>query len=104
MLGNVYEGLTRRGAKLEIMPALAESWEVVEPNRWRFHLRKGVKFANGNDFTAEDVVFSASRVLDEGSDLKTRLPSDVKVEAVDDYTVDFITSGPNPILYYEWDT
>ncbi len=104
MLGNVYEGLTRRGAKLEILPALAESWEVVEPNRWRFHLRKGVKFANGNDFTAEDVVFSAGRVLDEGSDLKTRLPADVKVEAVDDYTVDFITSGPNPILYYEWDT
>ncbi|MEQ8651403.1 MAG: ABC transporter substrate-binding protein [Kiloniellales bacterium] len=104
MLGNVYEGLTRRGAKLEILPALAESWEVVEPNRWRFHLRKGVKFANGNDFTAEDVVFSAERVLDEGSDLKTRLPADVKVEAVDDHTVDFITSGPNPILYYEWDT
>lgn len=104
MLGNVYEGLTRRGAKLEIMPALAESWEVVEPNRWRFHLRKGVKFANGNDFTAEDVVFSAERVQAEGSDLKTRLPENIKVEAVDDYTVDFVTDGPNPILYYEWDT
>ncbi len=104
MLGNVYEGLTRRGANLEIMPALATKWEVVEPTRWRFHLRQGVKFANGNDFTAEDVAFSAQRVLDEGSDLKTRLPADVKVEVVDDHTVDFITSSPNPILYYEWDT
>jgi len=104
MLGNVYEGLTRRGPNLEIEPALAESWEAVEPNRWRFHLRQGVKFANGNDFTAEDVVFSAERVQAEGSDLKTRLPSDIKVLAVDDHTVDFVTSGPNPILFYEWDT
>ncbi|MBC6405790.1 MAG: ABC transporter substrate-binding protein [Rhodospirillales bacterium] len=104
LLGNVYEGLTRRGANLEILPALAERWEVAGPNRWRFYLRQGVTFQNGNDFTAEDVVFSATRVRDEGSDLKSRLPADVKVEAVDDYTVDFVTEGPNPILYYEWDT
>ena len=50
-LGNVYEGLTRRGPELDIQPALAESWEIVEPTRWRFNLRKGVKFHNGNDFT-----------------------------------------------------
>ncbi|MBA5777390.1 ABC transporter substrate-binding protein [Stappia sp. F7233] len=104
MLGNAYEGLTRRGANLEIEPALAESWEIVEPNRWRFHLRKGVKFHNGNDFTAEDVVFSAERLRAEGSDLKTRLGADVKVEIVDDHTVDFVLPGPNPILHYEWDT
>ena len=69
-LTNVYEGLTRRGPNLEIQPALAESWEVVEPNRWRFKLRQGVKFHNGNDFTADDVIFSADRVRAEGSDLK----------------------------------
>ena len=45
-LGNVYEGLTRRGPDLQIAPALAESWEVVDDTRWRFHLRKGVKFHN----------------------------------------------------------
>ncbi|NVK33995.1 MAG: ABC transporter substrate-binding protein [Rhodobacteraceae bacterium] len=103
-LGNVYEGLTRRNGELEIEPALAESWEVVEPNRWRFHLRKGVKFHNGNDFTAEDVVFSANRVRSEGSDLKTRIDPKTTVEVVDDYTVDFVLPGPNPILHYEWDT
>src|ERR1700739_2631463 len=59
VLGNVYEGLTKRGKKLEIIPGLAERWEIVEPTRWRFYLRKGVKFQNGEDFTAEDVVFSA---------------------------------------------
>ena len=61
MLGNVYEGLTKRDKDLKIMPGLAERWEVVEPTRWRFHLRKGVKFQNGEDFTADDVVFSADR-------------------------------------------
>ncbi len=103
-LGNVYEGLTRRGPNLEIEPGLAESWEAVEPNRWRFKLRKGVKFHNGNDFTAEDVAFSATRVRSDGSDLVTRIGSDVKVEVIDDYTVDFILPGPNPILNAEWDT
>ena len=103
-LGNVYEGLTTRGEDLEILPALAESWEVIEPTRWRFHLRQGVKFHNGNDFNADDVVFSVERVLSPNSDLKTRLPGDVKAEKVDDYTVDFVLTTPNPILHYEWDT
>lgn len=101
-LTNVYEGLTRRGPNLEIQPALAESWEVVEPNRWRFNLRKGVKFHNGNDFTADDVIFSADRVRAEGSDLKTRIPADAKFEKVDDHTVDVILTSPNPILHSEW--
>ncbi len=103
-LGNVYEGLTRRGPDLQIQPALAERWEIIEPTRWRFHLRKGVKFHNGNDFTADDVVFSAERVVSEGSDLKTRLPADAKFEKVDDHTVDVVLTAPNPILHYEWDT
>ncbi|MCY6381096.1 ABC transporter substrate-binding protein [Hoeflea prorocentri] len=103
-LNNVYEGLTRRGADLQIMPALAERWEVIEPTRWRFHLRKGVKFHNGNDFTAADVVFSADRVRSEGSDLKTRIPADAKFEIVDDHTVDVVLTSPNPILHFEWDT
>jgi peptide/nickel transport system substrate-binding protein len=104
VLANVYEGLVRRGPRLEILPALAERWEVLEPTRWRFHLRKGVKFQNGEDFTADDVVFSAQRVQATGSDVRTRLPADVKVVKVDDHTVDFLLSSPNPILHYEWDT
>jgi len=102
--GNVYEGLIRRAGDLKIEPALAEKWEVVEPTRWRFHLRKGVKFHNGNAFNADDVVFSANRVRAEGSDLKTRIGPDVKVVKVDEYTVDFITPKPNPILHVEWGT
>ena len=104
LLGNVYEGLIRRGADLSIEPALAESWEILTPTQWRFHLRKGVKFQNGNAFNADDVVFSAKRVRADGSDLKTRIAADTKVVKVDDYTVDFITSAPNPILHSEWAT
>ena len=104
MLGNVYEGLTKRDKELKIIPGLAERWEVAEPTRWRFYLRKGVKFQNGEDFTADDVVFSADRARMPASDVKTRLPADVKVVKVDDHTVDFILSSPNPILHYEWDT
>lgn len=101
-LGNIYEGLVRRAADLSIQPALAESWEMVEPTRWRFHLRKGVKFHDGSPFTADDVLFSAERVRGGGSDLKNRLSPDTKVVKVDDYTVDFITAKPNPIIHYQW--
>ena len=104
LLGNVYEGLVRRTADLQNEPALAERWEILEPTRWRFYLRKGVKFHNGNDFNADDVVFSANRVRADGSDLKTRIAADTQVVKVDDYTVDFITSAPNPILHSEWST
>src|SRR6266581_7769066 len=73
MLGNVYEGLTKRDKELKIIPGLATSWEQVEPTRWRFHLRKGVKFQNGEDFTADDVVFSTERSFNPASDIKSRI-------------------------------
>jgi peptide/nickel transport system substrate-binding protein len=104
MLGNVYEGLTKRDKDLKIIPGLAESWETIDPLHWRFHLRKDVKFSNGNAFTADDVVFSAERVRADGSDLKTRIPADSVWTKVDDNTVDVELKTPNPILYYEWDT
>src|SRR6266851_8914520 len=103
-LGHVYEGLVTRDKDLKTIPALAESWETPEPTRWRFHLRKGVKFQNGDPFTADDVLFSADRVRAKGSNLTTRIDADVKVVKVDDYTVDFILTKPNPILNSQWDT
>jgi peptide/nickel transport system substrate-binding protein len=102
VLANVYEGVVKRGPNLEIVPGLAEKWEVIEPKRWRIYLRKGVKFQSGDDFTADDVVFSADRVRANGSDLKLVLPPDAEVVKVDDYTVDFVLSRPNPILNSEW--
>lgn len=104
LLGNIYEGLIRRGPDLEILPALATSWEIVEPTRWRFQLRQGVTFHNGNAFTADDVVFSYKRTIAEGSDVKTRMATVKDVVKVDDHTVDFVTEVPNPILIAEWAT
>ena len=103
-LGHVYEGLIARDKDLKLIPGLAERWETPEPTRWRFHLRKGVKFHNGNPFTADDVVFSADRVRATGSNLTTRIAKDAKVVKIDDHTVDFILSSPNPILNSQWDT
>ncbi|MDI1266154.1 MAG: ABC transporter substrate-binding protein [bacterium] len=103
-LGHVYEGLIGRDKDLKIVPALAERWEIPEPTRWRFYLRKGVKFQNGDPFTADDVVFSADRVRKKGSNLQTRIPADAKVVKVDDFTVDFILTTPNPIMHSQWDT
>jgi peptide/nickel transport system substrate-binding protein len=102
--GNIYDGLIRRGPDLTIEPALAERWEVMEPTRWRFYLRKGVKFHDDTPFTADDVVFSATRVRHPDSDLRVKISADTKVVKVDDYTVDFITKVPNPILHAEWAT
>jgi peptide/nickel transport system substrate-binding protein len=101
-LGNVYEGLTRRGADLKIEPALAESREMVEPTRWRFHLRRGVRFHDGAAFTAADVLFSAERA--RKGDVKARLAGVDAIEKVDDYTVDVVTAKPQPLLIAEWDT
>src|ERR1700739_1839580 len=103
-LGQIYEGLIARDKDMKIIPALAESWETPEPTRWRYHLRHGVKFQNGDPFTADDVVFSANRVRANGSNLLHHIDSDVKVVKVDDYTVDFVLTKPNPILHSLWAT
>src|SRR6202795_829227 len=101
--GHVYEGLVTRDKDLKIIPALAESWETLEPTRWRFHLRKGVKFHNGDPFTADDVLFSAERVRSNGSNFLTNVPADAKFTKIDDYTVDVTLDSPNPILISQWD-
>jgi peptide/nickel transport system substrate-binding protein len=100
---HIYEGLTTRDKDLKIIPALAESWETPEPTRWRFHLRKGVKFHNGDPFTADDVLFSADRVRAKGSNFGTNVPADAKFIKVDDYTIDVKLDAPNPILISQWD-
>lgn len=101
---NVYEGLTRLNPELRAVPALAESWGKFGTNRWRFKLRRGVKFHNGNDFTADDVVFSADRVRAEGSNLKTKISADTKFVKIDNYTVDVIQTGPIKKHLVEWAT
>jgi peptide/nickel transport system substrate-binding protein len=100
-LGNVYEGLAAYSANLELIPALAQSWETTSPTTWVFKLRKGVKFHNGNDFTADDVIFSWKRTLTDGSDQKVRGSLIKSITKVDDHTIQVETPGPIPTLARE---
>lgn len=95
-IGNVYEPLVRRDANFELEPALATSWSQVDEKTWRFKLRPGVKFQNGNDFDADDVVFSLARAKKAG--IKNMVATIAEAKKVDRYTVDFITKGADPIL------
>ncbi len=96
----IYEPLISPDMEAKPIPALATSWDVKadNPNVWVFKLREGVKFHGGEDFTAEDVVFSFNRAKHEGSDMKELIVTVTDVRAVDDYTVEIETDGPNPIL------
>lgn len=96
--GNMYEPLVRRDKDLKLEPALASEWSQVEPERWRFKLRQGVKFHDGTPFTADDVVFSFQRVTGPGSNLAPAVALVKEVRKIDDFTVDMITKGPDPIL------
>ncbi|MEQ9814727.1 MAG: ABC transporter substrate-binding protein [Azospirillaceae bacterium] len=102
-LANVYEGLVRRTESLEIVPALAIGWELVEPTRWRFELRQDVRFHDGSTFSAEDVVFSLERAMSETANMGSRLAGVTEVTAVDDLTVEIVTEAPNPILVNEFE-
>lgn len=97
MNGQMYESLVTRDADLLLQPELAESW-TPGPDGWTFNLRKGVKFHDGSDFTAEDVAFSFERASHEASDYKEQIKSIASIEIIDDYTIKFTTDGENPIL------
>ena len=62
VMSNIFEGLLYRDAPGKLLPGLATSWERIDDLTWRFTLRQGVKFHNGNDFTWEDVKFSFERL------------------------------------------
>jgi len=87
-----YNGLTRftRGASVE--PDLAVSWENPDPLVWTFNLRKGVKFHNGEELTADDVKFSIDRQIDPetAAPYGSNFAAIEQVEVVDPYTVKFI--------------
>jgi len=98
LLQHAYEGLTRYSRTYQVEGALATDWKAITPTQIRFNLRKGVKFQDGSPFTADDVVFSFSRINSPHSTLKPFVAGITEIKKVDSHTVDFILSAPNPIL------
>jgi peptide/nickel transport system substrate-binding protein len=98
ILQHTYEGLTRYTKDYKIEPALATSWKQMSDTQWRFNLRKGVKFHDGAPFTADDVVFSFGRIQQKQGTMQIYVSGVKEIKKIDDHTVDFILSGPNPVL------
>ena len=99
-LKHVFDTLVWSGDDLSLEPRLAESWRAVNDTTWEFKLRRGVKFHDGSDFTANDVKFSIERIpAVSGPNPTTIYIRRVKeVKIVDPYTVQVITDGPAPTL------
>jgi peptide/nickel transport system substrate-binding protein len=99
VLENVYDTLVQPDENLQMAPALAESWETSDDQlTWTFKLREGVKFHNGDDFTAEDVVYSYDRIIDEKLANAYRFDAVKDVKAVDPTTVEIDLKQPTPNL------
>ncbi|MGO3890030.1 MAG: ABC transporter substrate-binding protein [Paenalcaligenes sp.] len=94
----VYEPLVDYDKDFNVVPGLAVSWEQPDAQTWRLKLREGVTFHDGAPFTADDAKFSLERAMAPTSNYKAYVNGIKEVKKVDDYTIDIITDGPNPIL------
>jgi peptide/nickel transport system substrate-binding protein len=97
-MANFFDGLLqRKGPQGTLVPALAERWEHPDLLTWKFYLRKGITFHNGNSFTAADVKFSFERLSNpEVSEFINTGKSIDAIEVIDDYTVVIKTKEPIP--------
>ncbi|WP_245185908.1 ABC transporter substrate-binding protein [Falsiroseomonas frigidaquae] len=99
---HVFESLVALDARLKAEPSLATAWSRRDDTTWVFDLRQGVKFHNGQDFTAADVVFSFCRMLNNPGELAVSYSSMVRrlnrVEAEGPHRVVIGTRQPEPLL------
>ncbi|WP_012181855.1 ABC transporter substrate-binding protein [Salinispora arenicola] len=99
VLENVYDTLVEPDANLAMKPALATEWSTSEDQlTWTFTLRKGVTFTDGSPLTAEDVVYSYTRIIDEKLNAAYRFSTVESVTAPDPGTVVVTLTAPTPNL------
>jgi peptide/nickel transport system substrate-binding protein len=99
-LKHIFDTLTHSGPQLQIEPGLAESWRPVDSTTWEFRLRRGVKFHDGSDMTAEDVAASIRRMQTLSGPNPTRIyvRRITEVRIIDPHTLHIVTGGPSPTL------
>lgn len=98
VLSHIYPSLILRGPDLQLQPALARSWTMLEDNIWRFELVEGASFANGEPIDAEAVKWNLDRVRDSevGARIAAWFELVSEVRIVDPLTVEVETSSPYP--------
>ncbi len=99
---HMFESLVGLDASIQPYPELATGWELRDPNTWVFTLRQGVRFTNGDPFTADDVLFTICRIMNNETSLVDSFTDPIRnmtaVETPDDYTVVITTEQPNPFM------
>jgi peptide/nickel transport system substrate-binding protein len=98
---HIFDYLVLRDERQRPIPGLAESWKTIDPLTWEFKLRRGVKFHDGSDFTAADVVASIERVPEVPNSPSpfTAYTKQIKeMVVVDPYTIRFRTATPYPLM------
>jgi peptide/nickel transport system substrate-binding protein len=101
MARNLFDSFVGRDADGHWTPALALSWQQIDPLTWQFALRHDVRFSDGSPFTADDVVASVRRIPsipNNPGPYTSNLRTITDVSAVDPYTVRVTTDRPNPLL------
>jgi peptide/nickel transport system substrate-binding protein len=101
VMSNIFDTLVDYDGRGGFRPALAESWRFLDPLNLELKLRRGVRFHNGRPLTADDVVFTFERMLDEQNPVRTRsfivgLISSVR--STDSRTVVITMPKPSPII------
>ncbi len=89
--------VTVDGKTKQLVPVLAEKWEIIDQETYKFYLKKGVKFHNGDEMTADDVVFSLKRATEKDcvhAKSKGRLINADGFQILDKYTLIVKTNGP----------
>lgn len=98
---HIFESLVSTDARFAVQASLAESWRRTADSTWEFRLRQGVKFHDGSEFTADDVLFSLARagsVPNSPSGFSRYTRRIVAVDKIDTYTVRIKTAGPHSAL------
>ncbi len=101
LLKHIFDRLTDQDENQRLKPALAVSWRTVNDTTWEFKLRPGVKFSNGADFTANDVIYSycrAPRVENSPSSFGIHVRAISGMTAPDPLTLVITTDKPYPLL------